>query len=246
MGEKFSPFSVTATTRSEVIRIPGDHLFKVLGRYPQARAGARRRRAQSAERVARENTFMPAPAGGAKGIRARSSRCPRRSSSSRASPRPARSSSSTRPSASTATTASTPAGAATGTAGSRSGAPARQLALPLGLPSLRGPGLSALQRQRHRPRARAARSRIVEDNCIGCGACAERCPYGNIRMHAVEQPESGFLSGSWGVLGFRARRGGAGPAEAKRLAVKCDLCAGYDYYACVTPVRSARCSVSTR
>ncbi|MBX3188748.1 MAG: cyclic nucleotide-binding domain-containing protein, partial [Labilithrix sp.] len=61
MGEKHSPFSVTATTRSEVIRIPGAHLFQVLGRYPQARAMLEGG-AQNAERVARENTFMPAPA----------------------------------------------------------------------------------------------------------------------------------------------------------------------------------------
>jgi len=72
--------------------------------------------------------------------------------------------------------------------------------------------------------------RIVPDNCIGCGACAERCPYDNIQMHELtEQKESGFLSKLF-------RRAGEPSAEdqlKQRLAVKCDLCAGYDYYACV-------------
>jgi Fe-S-cluster-containing hydrogenase component 2 len=34
---------------------------------------------------------------------------------------------------------------------------------------------------------------IVPENCIGCGSCAQRCPYGNISMHPVEQPEPGFF-----------------------------------------------------
>jgi Fe-S-cluster-containing hydrogenase component 2 len=77
---------------------------------------------------------------------------------------------------------------------------------------------------------------IVEDNCIGCGACAERCPYGNIRMHAVDRPQEGFLLRLMGVLGFRARQEAQDELKpgAKRLAVKCDLCASYPDYACVT------------
>jgi Fe-S-cluster-containing hydrogenase component 2 len=27
---------------------------------------------------------------------------------------------------------------------------------------------------------------IIEDWCIGCGKCAELCPYGNINMHPLE------------------------------------------------------------
>jgi CRP-like cAMP-binding protein/Fe-S-cluster-containing hydrogenase component 2 len=72
--------------------------------------------------------------------------------------------------------------------------------------------------------------RIVPDNCIGCGACAERCPYDNIQMHELaEQNESGFLS----KLFRRAEEPSAEDQLKQRLAVKCDLCAGYDYYACV-------------
>ena len=72
--------------------------------------------------------------------------------------------------------------------------------------------------------------RIVPDNCIGCGACAERCPYDNIQMHELtEQKESGFLS----KLFRRAEEPSVEDQLKQRLAVKCDLCAGYDYYACV-------------
>jgi CRP-like cAMP-binding protein/Fe-S-cluster-containing hydrogenase component 2 len=72
--------------------------------------------------------------------------------------------------------------------------------------------------------------RIVPDNCIGCGACAERCPYDNIQMHELtEQKGSGFLS----KLFRRAEEPSAEDQLKQRLAVKCDLCAGYDYYACV-------------
>jgi CRP-like cAMP-binding protein/Fe-S-cluster-containing hydrogenase component 2 len=78
---------------------------------------------------------------------------------------------------------------------------------------------------------------IVEDNCIGCGACAERCPYGNINMHAVKQKKRGFWPG---MLEFLARGSSqeasleALDPKVERVAVKCDLCAGYSDYACVT------------
>lgn len=74
--------------------------------------------------------------------------------------------------------------------------------------------------------------RIVPDNCIGCGACAERCPYDNIQMHDIEdQRTQGILS----KLVPHGRQPKADPTEGikQKLAVKCDLCAGYDYYACV-------------
>ena len=78
---------------------------------------------------------------------------------------------------------------------------------------------------------------IVEDNCIGCGACAERCPYGNINMHAVKQKKRGFWPG---MLEFLARGSSSEAAletldpKLERVAVKCDLCAGHADYACVT------------
>ncbi len=88
--------------------------------------------------------------------------------------------------------------------------------------------------------------RIVEENCIGCGACAERCPYGNINMHDRQVTRDGgikrlisFLTGTQNYdTGEDMHR-----AEVKgnRIAVKCDLCAGYEDYACVTgcPVGAA-------
>jgi len=84
---------------------------------------------------------------------------------------------------------------------------------------------------------------IVEDNCIGCGACAQRCPYGNIRMHPLEMQKESFLRRMMDFAFWRKRQ----PeheiplrTEAK-VAVKCDLCAGFPDYACVTacPVGAA-------
>jgi Fe-S-cluster-containing hydrogenase component 2/CRP-like cAMP-binding protein len=78
---------------------------------------------------------------------------------------------------------------------------------------------------------------IVEDNCIGCGACAERCPYGNISMHAVNKPKRGFLPSLFDFLVRGATRESALDAidpKTERVAVKCDLCAGYGDHACVT------------
>jgi CRP-like cAMP-binding protein/Fe-S-cluster-containing hydrogenase component 2 len=87
---------------------------------------------------------------------------------------------------------------------------------------------------------------IVEEQCIGCGACAERCPYGNIRMHPVDPPARGIVSRFLDFL----RGPSPDPAPSSlsesdpkvpRKAVKCDLCAGHDDYACVTacPVGAA-------
>jgi CRP-like cAMP-binding protein/Fe-S-cluster-containing hydrogenase component 2 len=78
---------------------------------------------------------------------------------------------------------------------------------------------------------------IVEDNCIGCGACAERCPYGNISMHPVDPPRHGFVFRLIDLLtggALRARALAELDPRAPRKAVKCDLCAGHDDYACVT------------
>jgi Fe-S-cluster-containing hydrogenase component 2/CRP-like cAMP-binding protein len=78
---------------------------------------------------------------------------------------------------------------------------------------------------------------IVEDNCIGCGACAERCPYGNISMHAVEREKRGFFPSLFDFLVRGALREQALDAidpKVQRVAVKCDLCAGHRDYACVT------------
>jgi Fe-S-cluster-containing hydrogenase component 2 len=78
---------------------------------------------------------------------------------------------------------------------------------------------------------------IVEENCIGCGACAERCPYGNIRMHPVEAESKN----TWDKLQeffFGRRRHldlyDESHKDMAKKAVKCDLCADYRDYACVS------------
>jgi len=95
----------------------------------------------------------------------------------------------------------------------------------------------------------------ITESCIGCGICAERCPYDNISIMTLE-PESETRS-SWQQFstffskGTGKERGRKllpmkvvpGPlhtqtADAygemrKKLAIKCDLCAGYNNQACV-------------
>jgi len=73
---------------------------------------------------------------------------------------------------------------------------------------------------------------IVNDNCIGCGACAERCPYGNIQMHDRD-PESKSIFSRFSLLDFFKKEEGEEETAPQRLTVKCNLCAGYDDYACV-------------
>ena len=52
----------------------------------------------------------------------------------------------------------------------------------------------------------------IEDWCIGCVVCAERCPYGNINMHPfeVEEPDPDHP--------------GSMKAVVRRKATACDLC----------------------
>jgi CRP-like cAMP-binding protein/Fe-S-cluster-containing hydrogenase component 2 len=78
---------------------------------------------------------------------------------------------------------------------------------------------------------------IVDDNCIGCGACAERCPYGNINMQPAQPPKRSIFDGLRSMLGLPGKRAAASAeldAKVPKKAVKCDLCAGYNDYACVT------------
>jgi CRP-like cAMP-binding protein/Fe-S-cluster-containing hydrogenase component 2 len=76
---------------------------------------------------------------------------------------------------------------------------------------------------------------LIDDSCIGCGACQRNCPYGVIQMAVAPPRKPGLLS--WLTLGV-----GPGPGEppaswiAKhsarnktagvKLAVKCDMCKG--------------------
>jgi len=245
MGEKAQCFSVQAASRSDVIRIPASQLGQVFARHP----GAREQLAASPlemEQVARSSELAPAPA----------QRAP------------------AHPMATSAVAMSwqalVEAGVVEGRAvlvvdqnlctncqnctdacGRRHGYSRLQLR-GLQLENLLFPTacrhcedpVCLLCSVNGIVRIPSGEITIVEDNCIGCGACAERCPYGNISMHPVDPPKHGFvfhlldlLSG--GAMQARALR--ELDPRAPRIAVKCDLCAGYDDYACVTacPVGAA-------
>ena len=66
---------------------------------------------------------------------------------------------------------------------------------------------------------------IIEDHCIGCGQCAEQCPYGNINMHPFDMKITDHATGQT-------------HKEERRKAAVCDLCTDmcideYDEPACV-------------
>ena len=70
---------------------------------------------------------------------------------------------------------------------------------------------------------------IIEDNCIGCAGCAERCPYDNIQM--IPRAEKSFVAKMLprkitDFVGLTTPI--AALLEHERVAVKCDLCAGFD------------------
>ncbi|MBV9615758.1 MAG: 4Fe-4S dicluster domain-containing protein, partial [Ktedonobacteraceae bacterium] len=101
----------------------------------------------------------------------------------------------------------------------------------------------------------------ITESCIGCGICAERCPYDNISIVSLDEEnfdDNNEIKSTWQQFStFFAK--GAGkergqkllpmaaapgplnmqqPADAfgemrKKLAIKCDLCAGYNNQACV-------------
>ena len=99
----------------------------------------------------------------------------------------------------------------------------------------------------------------ITESCIGCGICAERCPYDNISIMTLEDEfESGnslnqlgdfFKKGAGKERGRKSLpilQSAAAPGPfnmhqpldafgemRKKLAIKCDLCAGYDNQACV-------------
>src|SRR5216684_6124454 len=99
----------------------------------------------------------------------------------------------------------------------------------------------------------------ITESCIGCGICAERCPYDNISIMTLEEevnaPPTWQRFSNFFTKGAGKERGrkslsvlhaaaAPGPLDAyrpldgydemrKKLAIKCDLCAGYDNQACV-------------
>ena len=99
----------------------------------------------------------------------------------------------------------------------------------------------------------------ITESCIGCGICAERCPYDNISIMTLEdelesrstwnQFSDFFKKGAGkerGRTSLPMLQSAAAPGPLnvhqpidafgemrKKLAIKCDLCAGYDNQACV-------------
>jgi CRP-like cAMP-binding protein/Fe-S-cluster-containing dehydrogenase component len=74
-------------------------------------------------------------------------------------------------------------------------------------------------------RRRNSREIIIEDWCIGCGKCADNCPYGNINMHPFHELRDDPLHPGQRI------------AVIQQKATTCDLCAGLDgqpscVYAC--------------
>jgi cGMP-dependent protein kinase 2 len=77
---------------------------------------------------------------------------------------------------------------------------------------------------------------FIDESCIGCGNCQTNCPYGVIRMDSPPPPKPAL----WRWLLFGAGPGPGEPsrawrkqaadvlAEAPKVAIKCDMCAGID------------------
>lgn len=81
--------------------------------------------------------------------------------------------------------------------------------------------------------------KIVEDRCIGCSLCALSCPYGAINMVNVVEPELPSHRPAFKARLDKTGKLSFGPGKgrksvARRIANKCDHCAGYGDQACVS------------
>ncbi len=88
----------------------------------------------------------------------------------------------------------------------------------------------------------------IRGNCIGCGMCSRNCPYGNITMVPLSDEEktgNGLFSRYLKKPAKEETETDIAPVKKrrpKRKPVKCDMCSGYPFMACVynCPTGAAR------
>lgn len=261
--ERAQPYGVEAATRAEVIRVPGAALGRVLGRYPQAHTALLGGTFET-ERLARAHDvgYAPTPAGSLSSPSPRSSlpgpsqygarpSMPERSMPGEHAPLEAavlveRGIASGREVLVIDQTRCTSCGNCIDACERRHGTSRLQLRgiqagnymFPSACRHCEDPEC-LLCSVNGIARLPSGEIQILADNCIGCGACAQRCPYGNISMHATERPKRGFLPMLRDFLAGSSRHEPDRDPTVSRVAVKCDLCAGHSDYACLTACPTA-------